>query len=185
MVVMRGAALVLALAFQPANCWLHAFATAPDEAAPAPPAIERDGPFRNFSVVLRGPEVLRARVVDSLTGVYVASFTPRRAGSYAVSVDYDGLPIFGSPYTAVVVPGKAHAPASVVKCVDAGAPAKECAALVGVAGEVNALTIVARDTAGNDCDAGGEKRARDLARLPRIADNLGGSIRRASQWVER
>ena len=111
----------------------------------------------NFSVVLHGAETLKAKVTDSLTGVYVASYTPRKAGTYQVSVAYDQLPIFGSPYNVVVAPGRAHAATSVVKCVDAGAPAKECAALVGIAGEVNAFTVTARDTSHNDCTSGGEK----------------------------
>ena len=100
----------------------------------------------NFSVVLHGPATINAKVVDSLTGVYVASYTPKIAGSYTVSVDYNQLPIFGSPYTTVIVPGKAHAASSVVACVDSGMPPDDCPALVGIAGEVNRLTITARDS---------------------------------------
>ena len=96
-------------------------------------------------------------MADSLTGMYVASYTPKKAGSYTVGVEYNQLPIFGSPYTAVVVPGRADAPSSVVSCVDAGEPSRECTALVGTAGEVNQFTITARDTSGNDCATGGEK----------------------------
>ena len=70
-------------------------------------------------VLLRGAggESFPAKVVDGLTGVYTASYVPKVAGSYAVAVLYNQLPIFGSPYTTVVSPGRAHAPTSVVPCL--------------------------------------------------------------------
>ena len=93
------------------------------------------------------------------------------AGTYTVSVDYNQLPIFGSPYTTVVVPGRAAAASSVVGCAEqtprggshatwpADSPqAAACTALTGgVAGEINQFTIVSRDAPGNDCTSGGEK----------------------------
>ena len=114
----------------------------------------------NFSVTLTGPSKTRitARVVDSLTGVYTASYVPTLVGTYSTHVAYNQLPIFGSPYTTVVVPGKAHASSSVVGCAAAHkAHSTGCAALVGEAGEVNTFTLVAKDSSGNDCADGGEK----------------------------
>ena len=135
-------------------------------------------------MTLVGPQTISARVVDSLTGVYAVTFTPEVAGTYAVHVGYNRLPIFGSPYTSIVVPGRAHAPSSIVGCAPDGGAAPPlpkvdasrhrlardggalvataaesagCAALVGVAGEINRFDVVSRDAQRNKCIRGGEK----------------------------
>ena len=92
--------------------------------------------------MLTGPEELKAKVVDSLTGVYSATYTPHKAGTYSAAISYNGVPIFGSPYTTIVRPGRAYAALSVAACLDelpSDAPMEEavdCAAAVGTAGEV-------------------------------------------------
>ena len=117
---------------------------------------ERASAGGNFSVTLSGPETISAKLVDSLSGTYVASYTPHRAGSYAVEVLYNQLPIFGSPYTTIVRPGRAHAPSSVVGCLSPEVAGVACTASLGTAGEVNAFVVTARDSSGNDCTSGGE-----------------------------
>ena len=117
---------------------------------------ERASAGGNFSVTLRGPQTIHAKVSDLLSGMYVASYTPLTAGQYAVEVLYDQIPIFGSPYTTIVRPGRAHAPMSVVGCLHPEVDGVPCAATLGIAGEVNAFVVRARDSSGNDCAAGGE-----------------------------
>ena len=166
---MRARALLTSPARASAPCPLGLRVHAP----PPPPSSRPSGArvFRgalrssaggNFSVVLSGPEVLKAKVVDSLTGVYSATYTPHKAGTYSAAISYNGVPIFGSPYTTIVRPGRAYAALSVAACLDelpTDAPMEEaadCAAAVGTAGEVNTFALRARDSSGNGCTDGGE-----------------------------
>ena len=81
----------------------------------------------NFSVVLRGPEVYKAKVVDALTGLYVVSYTPKKAEATPPRRVQPGRPS-SDRRTRRWSCRAAHAPTSVVKCVDAGIPSKECPA---------------------------------------------------------
>ena len=42
---------------------------------------------------------------DQLDGMYAVEFEPRVAGIYAIDVLFNGLHIYGSPYTTLVQPG--------------------------------------------------------------------------------
>ena len=106
----------------------------------------------NFSVTLRGPSEVRADVVDKFSGLYVASYVARLAGSYTTDVTYNGYPIFGSPYTTLVHAARAQAARCVAVCTDA----EKCATHLGVAGELQRFSIRARDAFDNDCKTGGE-----------------------------
>lgn len=100
-------------------------------------------------------------MTDSLTGLYLVSYVPRLAGTYSVSVLYNRLPIFGSPYTTVVRPGRAAASRTVVPCASQPKPESwslhsPCGATLGIAGEVSRFVVTARDSNDNDCRVGGE-----------------------------
>ena len=65
----------------------------------------------NFSVAFRnaatGGVSAPAAIDDSLRGLYTVGYVPREAGIYSVDVKYNRMPIFGSPYTLLVRPGRA------------------------------------------------------------------------------
>ena len=115
----------------------------------------------DFNVTLHGPGGLRApaAVRDQLDGMYAISYTPTVAGVYSIDVLFNQLHVYGSPYTTLVSPGKAHPPHSLVLCAD-GAP---CATKLGVAGELQHFQVRARDVHKNPCRRGGAGVAALLA----------------------
>jgi len=56
---------------------------------------------------MHGPGGLSAPVAvrDQLDGMYAVEFEPRVAGIYSIDVLFNGLHIYGSPYTTLVQPG--------------------------------------------------------------------------------
>ena len=113
----------------------------------------------NFSVIVEGPAgLLPVRVHDGLSGLYTVSYSPKVAAGHSVSIFYNGLPIFGSPYSTIVRAGRSSAAHAEARCRgdggDADPPA--CATTVGIAGEVMTFEIRSRDTNDNPCTSGGE-----------------------------
>jgi hypothetical protein len=141
----------------------------------------------NFSVRMAGPPGaghVAATVTDGLNGLYTATYTPRRAGSYSVEVLYNRLPIFGSPYTTIVHPGRAAPKTTIVTCASKPVPPAgahgPCAATRGVAGEVMRFDVRGRDTNANECQVGGEEVDAVIypsSKASKVLANLGGGIK--------
>lgn len=101
-----------------------------------------------FQVLLHGPSLIQATIVDNYNGTYTVSYCPTVKGLYDVFVGVDGIQIIGSPFKIIISAGATHS----YQCI-----ASIDSILELTAGVPHTFFVQARDIYGNNKDVGGDK----------------------------